>query len=158
MAPVLHVIMFPKFIAKVHIYSYNDVLIMYAHIQSSQTMWPAMLTFKTETFQPIPFPLPYCCQIPHWQPLSNMQLTSSTPRHWIIIWKQGFMTAHQKTSWRCNIDAYWWQKIEWCYAKNIWSFFLIDGHGCVWMPAYCIPRICFECLQLFTTWFIERIS
>ena len=87
MAPVLHVIMFPKFIAKVHIYSYNDVLIMYAHIQSSQTMWPPMLTFKTETFQPIPlpFPLPCCCQIPHWQPLSNMQLTSITPRHWIII-------------------------------------------------------------------------
>ena len=57
------------------------------------------------------------------------------------------MTAHQKTSWRCNIDTCCWQKIEWCYAKNIWSFFLIDGHGCVWMPAYCIPHICFECLQ-----------
>ena len=51
--------MFPKNLGSLpkYIYSYNDFLIMYAHIQSSQTMWPAMLTFKTETFQPIPIPL-----------------------------------------------------------------------------------------------------
>ena len=73
MALVLHVIMFPK-----NLSSYNDILIMYAHIQSSQTMWQAMLTFKTETFQPIPSisPSPYSaavkslidkpCQICNW--------------------------------------------------------------------------------------------
>ena len=29
------------------------------------------------------------------------------------------------------------------------SFFLIDGHGCehVWMPASCIPHICFDCFD-----------
>ena len=64
--------MFPKSSLPKCIYSYNDVLIMYAHIQSSQTMWPAMLTFKTETFQPIPSISP----LPPSLLLSNPSLTS----------------------------------------------------------------------------------